>query len=227
MREKNLVDQVADNIKTLIKVEKKYSVGAQIPNEYVLAKKLDVGRGTIREAIKVLCSEGILEIRRGKGTFVISDEDGTNDFQALLGKTSNIADLYEIRLIIEPKAAYYAAQRATDLEITHILEVGKDIRNKIERNEDRTQEEFLFHKLIANATHNELITRLMPIIFQGIGQGVILSTENEMALSSTVDDHEIIMGFLKTRNAEGAELAMKIHILHARMYLNIKRNEEV
>lgn len=221
MNEKNLAEQIAYNIETLISVEKKYIVGDRIPNEYDLAKSLGVSRTTIREAIKILCSQGILEIRRGCGTFVTNEKKGKNDFQKLLEKTTNIYDLYEIRLIVEPKAAFYAAQRATDLEINHILEIGQNIKNKIENNEDRTEEEFLFHKLIANATHNEFINHLMPIIFQGIGKGVVLSSDNQMALHSTITDHEMIMDFLKVRNSEGAEQAMKIHILHALMYLDI------
>src|SRR5690606_31773990 len=120
-----------------------------------------------------------------------------------------------MRLIFEPEAAYYATIRASDAELKRILDYGKQIEEKINLGQDRTDVEQKFHKAIAKATHNEFMDKLMPVIFQGIDKGVILSQKNERVAKDTINDHKMIMEFMEARNPEGARSAMKIHILHA------------
>ena len=123
------------------------------------------------------------------------------DFNDPLGLDSlnnvkhNIKDLYEIRLIFEPKIAYYAATRATDKEIERILYYGKLEEETILKKEDRTEVEQAFHKSIVKATHNEFMNRLMPIIYKSIYQGVILSNDNPTMIEETINDHRMIMNF--------------------------------
>ena len=59
------------------------------------------------------------------------------------------------------------------------------------------------------------MNRLMPIIYKAIYQGVILSSDNPTMIEETINDHRMIMNFLASRDAEGAETAMKLHIIHA------------
>jgi len=126
-----------------------------------------------------------------------------------------------MRLIVEPEAAYYAAMRASDEEIGHILRLGLQIEEEIAGGKDRTETERNFHKAIAKATHNEFMTKLLPVIYQAIDKGVQLSKEKGKAVSDTIQDHRTIMEFLRMRNGEGARSAMKIHILHAMEELNM------
>lgn len=62
----------------------------------------------------------------------------------------------------------------------------------------------------------------MPVIYQAIDKGVILSVEKEVAIKDTLTDHQMIMDFMMNRNPEGARSAMKIHILHAMSELGIE-----
>ncbi len=75
---------------------------------------------------------------------------------------------------------------------------------------------------IAQATHNEFMNKLMPILYQAITKGVALSTQSEKAMKATLGDHRMIMEFLEQRNAEGARNAMRIHIMHAMKELDIE-----
>lgn len=220
-----LSDSIAEDILSMIAIEKRFSPGDQLPNEMALSAELSVSRTTLREAIRILVTNGILEIKRGKGTFVKGDFDLRNTIPSLNNLSDariNAKDLYEIRLIFEPEAAYYATIRASDAELKRILEYGEQIEQKIELRKDRTGIEQKFHKSIAKATHNEFIDKLMPVIFQAIDKGVILSQKNEPALRATLNDHKMIMEFMKARNPEGARSAMKIHILHAMKDLGIE-----
>src|SRR5699024_8934095 len=105
---KRLSDRIADEILTMITLESRFLPGEQLPNENELALQLQVSRTTLREAIRILVAHGVIETKRGRGTFVRKDfqvNDGTS-LTSLVDEHINIKDLYEIRLIFEPEAAY-------------------------------------------------------------------------------------------------------------------------
>ena len=223
MKNKMLSQSIADTLLSMITIEKRFSAGDKLPNENELSEELNISRTTLREAIRILVAYNVLEIQRGKGTFVtqVAFEQQSN-----LGQLSdikvNVKDLYEMRLIFEPEAAYLAAVRGTDAEIKRILDFGEKIEQEIKSGQDRTDNEHSFHKAIAQATHNEFMNQLMPILYQAIAKGVTLSAVSQKAVTDTVGDHRMIMDFLEQRNAEGAKNAMKIHIMHAIRELGIE-----
>lgn len=104
----------------------------------------------MREAIRILVALDILEIQRGKGTYVKENAfKKQQDIEQLSNIKVNAKDLYEMRLIFEPETAYYAALRATDSEIKRIIEFGKKVEKEIGNHQDRTDDEHSFHKAIA------------------------------------------------------------------------------
>lgn len=220
-----LSDSTADAILSMITIEKKYKSGDKLPNELELAKELGVSRITLREAIRILVAGNVLEIRRGKGTFVKAGvaEQTLTELTPVLSAKVGVDDLFEMRLIFEPEAAYYATLRATDVELSRIVSIGEKIEEKIKEGRDRTQEEMAFHRSIAKATHNEFMNRLMPVIQESVSKGVFLYEKEHLSVEDVMTDHRMIMEFMKSRNAEGARSAMKIHILHAMEELDIKK----
>jgi DNA-binding FadR family transcriptional regulator len=214
---RSLAENVADDILAMITIAKKFAIGDKLPNENELSVELQVSRTTLREAIRILAAHNVLEIQRGKGTYVknnqaLNEEFGLNELSTF---RLDVKDLYEMRLIFEPQSAYYAAKRATDKELERILYYGRLEEELIVKKEDRTEVEQAFHKSIAKATHNEFMNRLMPILYQAIDKGVYLSATNEEMVQSTLNDHRMIMEFLSKRDSEGARTAMKLHIIHA------------
>jgi DNA-binding FadR family transcriptional regulator len=208
-----LADSTAQQIIKMIEDEHRFSAGDKLPNENDLASELGVSRSTLREAIKILTTNGMLEIKRGKGTFVTSNtiinSEDLNDI------ASGLDDLFEMRLMFEPDCAYLAAERATDEEIQTICYYGEEIEKKILSGEDRTFEEQKFHESIANATHNSFVKQFMPIIFNAIKKGVVVLTQDQDVSEDNLKDDRLIMEFLKKRNPEGARTAMRLHIIHA------------
>ena len=219
-----LSQQVAEDIKEMITIKKEFTVGDKLPNENILSQQLNVSRSTLREAIRVLVTQDILEIKRGKGTFVKNDIPESNKLENLNNTISDLKDLLELRLIIEPMAVYYATQRASDKEIEKIIYYGKKVEEKIINNEDRTEDELTFHNLIAKASHNTFIKDLMPIINKAINKGVILSKEFNKVDEVTIRDHKMIMDFIKERNADGSKVAMELHIINAMTIFGIQVN---
>lgn len=227
---KTLSGRIADEILEMITIEKRFLPGEKLPNENEMAKELGVSRTTLREAVRILVAHNVVEIQRGKGTFVTENTELSESFglDKLTSIRMNMTDLYEIRLIFEPQIAYYAALRATDKELETILFFGRETEKKIKAGEDRTETEVAFHNAIAKATHNEFIHRLMPIINSAIHSGVVAGEEreNEKIKESTVADHKMLMEFLQKRNPMGAKTAMKMHLLHAIEELSLTRKGE-
>ena len=127
-----LSEQTSDRLYEMIVDEHRYAPGSKLPNENELSEELQVSRTTLREAISFLVAQGVLEIRRGKGTFVSAalPSEGL-DLTGLAGMRSRVRarDLFEMRLIFEPATAALACQRATDEEL-------EQIRKKAERVEE-------------------------------------------------------------------------------------------
>mgnify|MGYP004539831079 CR=1 FL=1 len=128
-KSQSLSEQAADEILDMIVVKKQFKIGDKLPNETELSALLNVSRTTLREAIKMLVLQDIVEIKRGKGTFVKSDEVDNFTLGNLKPNTSDLADLLEMRLIIEPMGAYYATKRASDNEIEKIILCGTPTHN--------------------------------------------------------------------------------------------------
>ena len=180
---RKLSERVATEILEMITLQKRFSPGDKIPTENELCAELGVSRTTVREAIQKLTAQNILEVHRGKGTYVTdSTQTLSSDIFSTLSYTGmRLKDLYEIRLIFEPQAAYYAAQRATDEELTH----------------------------------NEFMVRLVPIINSEIVRLFSETNIKQVVHRHTLSDHDMILNYMEFREAQGARVAMELHILHS------------
>ena len=118
--QKRLSDRVTDYILTMIMIEKRFMPEEKTPNEIELSREWEISRTTLREVVRILVAQG--KIHRGIGTFVREDfKIGEKSVLSLTAVKTNIRDLYDMRLIVEPEAAYYAAVRDGDEEFEHIL----------------------------------------------------------------------------------------------------------
>ncbi len=212
-----LSEKVADQILKMITLDKRFIIGDKLPNENDLANELGVSRTTLREAVKFLIAHNVLEIRRGKGTYVADNKDLNEDygFSELENLLLGAMDLFEMRIMFEPSMTRYAVERATDEDIEEIVRLGEVLQQQIRDPHIRTEYDHEFHYAIARATKNECVVRFMPIIYSGIDVEKVFTMINEEIEYYTVNDHTLIMEFIKARDAAGAEAAMRMHILHA------------
>ena len=217
---KSRVDFVADQLIQII-ITDKLQAGDKLPNEFELAKLLNVGRGTIREAMKKLESQNILVIKQGSGTF-ISDKRGLMEdpmgLRFFKDKLKLAKDLLDIRMLIEPAIAEMAALNATKEDIEKIRyyskKVEKDVLNKIDHHEN----DVLFHTAIANSTDNLVVPNLIPIINKSIK--VITNVTYRELAELTIENHREILSAISDHNPVLAKDAMILHIVYNRKYLH-------
>lgn len=218
----NLSQRTADTLRQMILDEGVYGFGEKLPNENELSDELGISRTTLREAIRTLVSEGILVVKRGKGTFVAEQlnrlADSKIEMQDFTDRKVTLRDLYETRMIFEPEAAALACKRATDEEISHILQLGQECQRHLQENptgKERIESESAFHGAILKASHNDFISRFMPMLTETIEKTFALDFNLDVIAEDAYKDHILIMNFLEKRDAEGMKSAVTIHLHHA------------
>ncbi len=225
MEKKSFTAQTAERLYTMIAVEKKIMPGEKLPNEIDLSQQFGVSRTTLREAIRTLAAQGILEIRRGRGTFVSAQAGAMNDFgfSRLDRLRGQLQDLFELRQIFEPSAARLACRRATEEELAAILAQGAAVERCIRAGQDRTEADRKFHAAIVQATHNEFMMRLLPMINQAVSSAIEAGENGDQLAEDTLRDHALLMDFFQKRDASGAEHAMAIHMHHSINALHLEK----
>lgn len=207
-----LAQQVASQISQLIQDEK-LSSGDKLPNEFELAEMLQVGRGTIREAVKLLVSRNVLVIRRGLGTFVANKPGVVDDplgFAYVQDQFRLAMDLLEIRTIFEPAVAEMAALHATPEDIEKIERLCNQVEEQMLKGLPHLELDIQFHTQIAQSTNNTVVPQIIPLITSSIG--IFIDMTKTALVQETIETHRDITNAIKSRNPEGARTAMLQHL---------------
>ena len=217
IRKTKLSEQTADRLYEMIVDEQRYAPGSKLPNENELSEALKVSRTTLREAISFLVAQGVLEIRRGKGTFVSEDLPAAGlDLTSLAGLRSRVRakDLFEMRLIFEPATVALACQRGTEEELRQIQKKAERMERVAAEGGDWPLADQEFHLAIIKASHNEYMRRLYPIINSAVNEIMQISQNRQHMQDIALADNRLILDFLLQRDEAGASHAMSIHMKH-------------
>ena len=204
--------------------ENQLKEGDRLPNERSLGTRLNVSRTTIREAMRLLVSRRIVEVKRGSGTYVTAMPGMTEDpfgFGFIYNKTRLVFDLLEIRLLFEPEIAALAAERASGREIEEIRALAKEVEKCIASGVNHSGPDVNFHMMIVKSTGNEVLAKLMPVIIKGVPLFVEI-TRNRI-LRETVLTHRKIAEAIAGHDAAGARAAMTEHLQYNKNALEILR----
>ena len=208
----SLSEKVANQISDLIK-DRNLGVGDKLPNEFELAESLNVGRGTIREAVKLLVARNCLEIRRGKGTFVTEELGRVSDplgFDYVTDKVRLTEELYELRAHLEPWIASLAARRIREEEKEELQNRCLAVEHCIVAGVDHYEADNAFHQYIAQCTHNSILPEIIPIITYSVR--LFTRFTDPKILKDTLRTHRAIADAICENDPEWAEKSMREHI---------------
>lgn len=218
---KTLAEQVADGIMNLIQ-ETPYKAGDKLPTEKELCESTGAGRNTVREALKILASRNVLEIRQGAGTFV-SEKQGIPDdplgFSMVNDHVKLTKDLLQVRIMLEPQIAALAAQCAKEHEIRELEEILEEMEAAMKKREDYSELDTKFHTKIAQCTHNIVMENLLPVIGKGVA--VFAREVAQTEYDRTWISHRKIFCYIRDHKPFEAEMEMQYHLLY-----NTSRYEE-
>ncbi len=216
MEKKLLGRRVEDALLDYI-LQEPIEIGQKIPNEYELAEKFGVGRSTVREAVKGLVSKGILEVRRGSGTFVVSTSSLEEDPLGLSrfpDKYKLALELFDVRLMIEPEIAVLACENATEEELDQLQKLCAEVEELCRSGEDHTAKDVEFHTCIARCSKNRVVELLVPVINSAV---VTFANLTQRSLKEeTIITHREILDSILRKDAVGARCAMVMHLTYNR-----------
>lgn len=193
------------------------AIGEKLPNEFKLGEMLGVGRSTVREAVKSLVIKGVLEIRRGSGTYVVSTAAGRDDPLGVRNATDKLAlalELVEVRLLLEPGIAEMAAIHASAEDVHRLKKFCDRVEEKIKSGEDYIADDIEFHTCIARCTGNTVMEQLIPIIDTAVM--MFVNVTHKKLTDETVRTHRMIANAIADGDFVGARTAMTMHLTYNR-----------
>jgi GntR family transcriptional repressor for pyruvate dehydrogenase complex len=213
-----LCESVIDAIKKMIAVDG-FNPGDKFYSEKELTTRLQVSRSSIREALRILEVTGQVNVKQGKGIF-ISDIQGRRfkEFSTWLKiHEQSIKDNFEVRLIIEPKAARNAAEKATPGDIKNMESACTGFAQFVK--DSNTEEAIVcdhrFHSALAGATKNKTLYVLMKAMITTLSDGWVSSLYTPGRTEQTIYEHGDIVDAIKNHDRAGAENAMTRHLVNA------------
>lgn len=216
MKRKLLGAQVEDDLMTYI-LKTPVQIGEKLPNEFELGEMFQVGRSTIREAVKSLVTKGILEVRRGDGTYVKSHHTLAEDplgLSQLDDKYKLALELFDVRIALEPEIAAAAAGNASPEDKARLKDLCDEVERAYLAGEDHIPKDIEFHTCIAHCSRNRVMEMLIPIINTAVMTFANLTHRSLM--EETIQTHRAVTNAILDGDTVGARCAMVMHLTYNR-----------
>jgi GntR family transcriptional repressor for pyruvate dehydrogenase complex len=219
-RSANVTQAVVAALQAMIR-DGTFKSGTALPPQRDLAQQLGVSRASLREAVSILGTLGLLSIEQGRGTFLVSSAEWAEAGQPAgswrFAARYSPEEVYQFRLIAESQAVQLAAMNHTDQELAE-LDKNLELFRQATRHSDLgayAQADFDFHRLIIRFSRNRLLADM-----HGTFAGVLLEAQRlplirRDTLWEPVLEHERIVESLKQSDPEGARYYMRQHLSRA------------
>ncbi|MBK5144563.1 transcriptional regulator ExuR [Budviciaceae bacterium BWR-B9] len=217
-----LYQQIATELKRRIE-QGVYAVGEKLPAERLISDEMNVSRTVVREAIIMLEVEGYVDVRKGSGIHVISNQPKTRvmPHSGLEFASCGPFELLQARQLIESNIAEFAATQVTKEDLLKLMEIQEHARK-----EDRFRDsewDLKFHIQVAMSTHN---TAMATIVEKMWSQRVLNpywrklhEHIDERSIESWCDEHDQILKALTRKDPYAAKVAMWEHLENTKQML--------
>jgi GntR family transcriptional regulator, transcriptional repressor for pyruvate dehydrogenase complex len=202
-------------------VDSRLPPGARLPHEKEMIEQIGVGRTSLREALRILETRGVVTIKSGPGGGPVvrhpQPTDLTESFKLILQfQRGTMAEVLDARAWLEPLAARLAATNITRNEIARLHEINAEIEADVDTEEKIMDANQRFHSVIAGSTANLVVQvyteTLMAIADEGIGD---LNHSRDFR-RGIIKGHQKIIEALEAKDPDAAETAMREHIVEAK-----------
>jgi GntR family transcriptional repressor for pyruvate dehydrogenase complex len=208
-------DLVAQRLIDLIATDR-LGPGSPVPTERELAAAYAAGRSSVREALRILESQGVLAPGPG-GTLVVADAPRPLTRSLRLVMTlgpADARDLFELRRILEVEAASVAAERRSDEHLDAMRATVEEMARGLEAGDAAAyiDADVRFHLAIARATGNGLVEACMDAVREVLRDALTAIFEIPRSAARAVDEHRVILDAVAARDAGGAAAAVRAHL---------------
>jgi len=216
IRNKRTFEEISTEIKKLI-IGGTFKLGDKLPSESEIARQFNVGRQTVREALRLLELSGFLTVQKGGGggsiiTNTILDTI-TKSFQdAVRMKNISVSELTVARVAIEKLVIGYAVENATDEDFAALEKNITKGSKKIEEGVQAFDENIAFHILLANASKNGVFIIVVGTIMEFVRDFLSRIPQTLQISNKVLSDHKEILAAISKRNKEQAIELMEKHL---------------
>lgn len=193
--------------------------GGLIDDENKLCDRFGVSKSVVREAVKLLVGKGLLEVRRGSGTRVrrraswnLLDDDVLAWHQGIEPNPGFLRQLMDVRQMVEPNAAGWAAASARSEQVEEIRK-AQDAMERAASIQDFVIADALFHRAILRASNNELLTAMEGVIFSALLSSIKITNNDPLDnRERSLPLHREILQAIEARDSDKAAAAMRRHM---------------
>jgi GntR family transcriptional repressor for pyruvate dehydrogenase complex len=211
-----LTDEAIAKIRSMIQTGE-LPPGSRLPPEQQLAAQMGLSRSGVREAVKVLESARVLDVRRGDGTYVTSLApnlllEGLGLAVELL-QDDTLLDVMEVRRLLEPAATSLAAVRISDDALDELGAILDRMRAAARDAEQLMSYDTAFHRTVTAATGNEALVSLLDgLSGRTVRARVWRGLVEAGSAVATIAEHEAILRALRARDPLLAQACALIHV---------------
>lgn len=198
--------------------------GQQLPTENAMCQAFGASRPVVREALMRLKADGLVEARRGSGTYLIRTPSPNVSRFVQPSDFAGYLRAFEVRNAIEPVAAGYAARRRTPEDMARIGDAADILSSAVEAGEGGLKLDIAFHRAIAAATGNEFFVRQLEVVGAQVEGFITVSLGltrlgSSQRKSAVQLEHRQIVEAIDMGDAELASVYMRYHLSQARRRL--------
>jgi GntR family transcriptional repressor for pyruvate dehydrogenase complex len=208
-------DLVVERLARVIK-DRKLSAGERLPGEHELVEQLKVSRPVLREALARLQSMGLVDIQRGRGTFVGSATSLANCVRLLRSAVTispqELCSYAELRSAIEVQAARQAAERATEEDVAELSALLKRLDDDELPYAEALELDFQFHRKLLDVAGNSLMQNLMEVIYEFVLTQMARTTPSQRDNQLGRRLHKAILSAVRNQDPDAAARAMQQHM---------------
>jgi len=210
-----LGEQVAAQLSDQI-AEGRWKPGEKLPSEAELCFALNIGRSTLREALKSLAFVGMVQMRPGEGTFVL---DGSRHLidrimtRGLLKTDKELQDVGETRLLIEGEIAWLSAERADDRDLEQLDALIDEMKRSLNgEGRDFVDLDVEFHMAIAQCAKNQMLFELLSPIRGVLKEWISKSQQVPGIQQNAHKQHIKILTAIRHHEPDKAKHEMRAHL---------------
>jgi len=216
---RRLYEQLAERIRHLI-LNGALTPGDKLPTERILAQDYGVSRTVVREAVKTLQQDGLVEVKAGLGTFIVDETDRAFSQSLSLLMSVNLSDklldVVEIREILEVRMAALAATRARSGDIDRMKTAVAVMDNSLDDVSEFIKQDHAFHLALAEATQNAVMPLLISSIVDLLQKLRSRTALVDGSLERGQIHHKRILRAINRGDADAAQKAMEAHLRQVR-----------
>jgi len=223
------IERVAVNEQILSRLReflehKHLKVGSKLPSERQLTSMLKVSRNSVREALRALAILGVVRPRQGKGTYLVSSlpKPLSRPSQILgLQESSDIIELWELRVLVEPYVASLTAIRGSEDDWQSISEAVEAMSKCLTNHEEFQRHDMQFHLRVAKGCGSDMVrdlaSLLIQVFFDKCGKLQILDYARDVPrkhgeLAMFLAHHQALLAALRRRSPTLSRSVMMQHL---------------